>query len=169
MKQNFFLYYILLVIAQVLICEWFNLSAYVMLSILPVLVLCIPTRFSTTTSLLIAFATGFMVDFLAEGVLGLNILALVPVAAAREHVIRFIFGDEPLIREDSISIKKYGIGKMIFAIVLVQSLFLIIYIIADGAGARPFFFNFLRYICSLLAGTALSVFIVDILTSEERR
>ncbi|MCQ2134661.1 MAG: hypothetical protein MJY88_06805 [Bacteroidales bacterium] len=169
MKQNFFLYYILLVIAQVLICEWFNLSAYVMLSILPALVLCIPTKFSTTSSLLIAFATGFMVDFMAEGVIGLNILALVPVAAAREHVIRFVFGEEPLVREDSISIRKYGIGKVIFSIVLVQSLFLLVYIIADGAGARPFIFNILRFACSLLAGSALSVFIVDILTSEERR
>lgn len=169
MKQHFFVYYILLVIAQVLICEWFNLSAYVMLSILPALVLCIPTRFSTTTSLLIAFATGFMVDFLAEGVIGLNILALVPVAAAREYVISFVFGDEPLVREDNFSIKKYGIGKVIFSIFLVQSLFILIYVIADGAGARSFLFSFLRFICSVAAGTVLSVFVVDVLTSEDRR
>lgn len=169
MKQNFFLYYILLVIAQVLICEWFNLSAYVMLSILPALVLCIPTRFSTTASLLIAFATGFAVDFLAEGVIGLNILALVPVAAAREHVIRFVFGEEPLVREDNFSIKKYGIGKVIFSVFIVQALFLLIYILADGAGARPFLFNCMRFTCSLLAGAFLSVFMVDILTSEDRR
>lgn len=67
MKKNFFLYYILLVIAQVLISEWFTFSPYLTLSILPVLVLCIPTRYSTIASMLIAFATGFAVDFLSEG------------------------------------------------------------------------------------------------------
>lgn len=168
MKQNFFLYYTLLVIAQVLICEWFNLSAYVMLSILPAMVLCIPTRYSTTTAMLIAFATGLSVDFLAEGVMGLNILALVPVAAIRERVIRFIFGAEPIVREDSFSIKKYGLEKVITAIVITQAIFLAVYIFADGAPVRPMLFNLLRFICSLAAGTLVSVFIVDILTEERR-
>ncbi len=169
MKQHFFLYYILLVIAQVLICEWFNLSAYVTLSILPALVLCIPTKYDTTASLLIAFATGFAVDFLAECVVGLNILALVPVAAVREFVIRLIFGDEPIVREENFSVRKYGLWKVVFSIVLVQSLFLLVYIIADGAEAKPFAFSLIRFACSLAAGVILSVFIVDILTSEDRR
>lgn len=168
MKQNFFLYYILLVIAQVLICEWFNLSAYVMLTILPAIVLCIPTRYSSTVAMLMAFATGFAVDFLAEGILGLNILALVPVAAAREDIIRLIFGPEPIVREDSFSIKKYGLEKVITAALIVQAIFLIVYLIADGAAVRPFTFTLLRFICSLAAGTFVSVFIVDILTEDRR-
>lgn len=168
MKQNFFLYYILLVIAQVLICEWFNLSAYVMLSILPVLVLCIPTKFSTTASMLIAFATALSVDFLSEGVMGLNALALVPVAAARFPIIRMAFGTEPIVREDSFSISKYGIGKTITAVTLAQALFLAVYILADGAGVRPAVFYLLRFAGSLVAGTMVSIFIVDILTEERR-
>lgn len=169
MKQNFFLYYILLTVAQVLICEWLNLSAYVTLSILPALVLCIPTKFSSTISLFIAFATAFAVDFMAEGVMGLNMLALVPVAAAREPVIRFIFGDELLVREDGFSVKKYGIGKVIFATVIVQALFLAFFVFADGSSTRPFLFNIIRFFASLVAGSAVSVFVVDLLTSEDRR
>lgn len=168
MKQNFFLYYILLVIAQVLLCEWFNLSAYVMLSILPAMALCIPTRYSTTVAMLIAFVTGLSVDFLAGGVMGLNILALVPVAAVRERVIRFIFGAEPIVRGDSFSIKKYGLEKVITAIVISQAIFLAVYILADGAAVRPMLFSLLRFLCSLAAGTFVSVFIVDILTEERR-
>ena len=59
MKQyNFFLTYALLVLIQMVICNYFHLSAYVLLSILPVMVLCIPIRFSTTAALCIAFVTG---------------------------------------------------------------------------------------------------------------
>lgn len=169
MKKNFFLYYILLMIAQILICEWFNLSAYIMLSILPAITLCIPTKYNTTAAMCIAFVSGLAIDFLAEGIMGLNALALVPVAAARESIIRFVFGDEPIIRQDSFSIKKNGIGKVLFSIILVQSIFLIIYLIADGAGARPMLFNIARFFASLGTGVILSVFVVDLLTSEERR
>ena len=58
MKQyNFFLTYALLVLIQMVICNYFHLSAYILLSILPVMVLCIPIRYSTTMALCIAFVT----------------------------------------------------------------------------------------------------------------
>lgn len=169
MKKNFFLYYILLVIAQVLISEWFTFSPYLTLSILPVLVLCIPTRYSTIASMLIAFATGFAVDFLSEGLVGLNILALVPVAAVRESLIRGIFGEDPIIRHESFTVRKYGAPKVFVALTIVQSLFLAIYIAADGGLERPFLFSLLRSLISLAAGLLLSVFVFDTLTSESRR
>lgn len=169
MKKDFFIYYVLIIIAQVLICEWFNLSAYVMLSLLPVAVFCIPTRFRTTEVLFIAFATGLAVDFLAEGTLGLNALALVPVAAVRESLIRLIFGDEPIKRQEVISIEKYGAAKMVFAIFCVQTLFLLIYLAADGAFLRPALFSMARFAASDAAGVLVSVFIAGFLTPEERR
>ena len=169
MKNHYFFFYLLIVLAQVLICEWFNLSAYVRLSILPVAVFCIPTRYGTIPAMFIAFATGLAVDFLAEGVPGLNTMALVPVALVRESLIRLIFGDEPIIRQDPVSIRKYGLGKMTFAIFLVQTLFLAIYLLADGALMRPVLFSLLRLAASDAAGVLVSVLLADLLTSEERR
>ena len=78
-RSNFFLVYLLLVVAQILICNYFHLTPYVTLSLLPVMVLCLPVRVSTLGALFIAFATGMSVDFLAEGLPGLNTLALLPV------------------------------------------------------------------------------------------
>lgn len=168
MKRHFFLYYILLVAAQILLCDWFNLSPYVSLSLLPALALCIPTRYSPTAALFLTFLTGFAVDFLAEGILGLNTLALVPVGAVRLWIVRFVFGEEPIARQDNFSIRKNGLGKVIFATVLVQGLFLLVYISADGACARPMIFNLLRFFASLIAGTVVSVAAVKILTSEDK-
>lgn len=169
MRQNYFIYYLALVVAQMLICNYFNLTPYLMLTVLPAAVLCLPTRIGTPLAMVIAFATGLCVDFLAEGVPGLNTLALVPVAWVRLPLCKFIFGEELVVRGEDFSIRKHGIGKVTFACVLVQALFLLVYLWADGAAARPFLFLVERFACSLVAGTALAVAIVDIAKPVDRR
>lgn len=170
MKQyNFFLTYALLVIIQMVICNYFHLSSYVFLSILPVMVLCIPIRISTPAALLIAFATGFLVDLLSEGLLGINTLSIVPVAFLRKVIIQLVFGEEVFARNEDFSIKKSGLGKVTIALLIAQGLFLLIYILADGAGTRPFSFNLLRFVLSLVAGYAVSILLVDTLAPDTSR
>lgn len=169
MKQKIFLTYCILIVAQLIISNYFNLSPYIMLTILPVMVLCLPTKIDTVISMFIAFATGLVIDLFSEGVIGINILALIPVAFCRKTIIRFIFGEEMISRNDSFSIKKNGLGKVIFAIVIPQSLFLFIYLIADGAAIRTFLFFMGRFFASLAAGTVVSVAIVNFTTNDDRK
>ena len=169
MKRNFFLYWSLLVAAQILLGTWADFTPLLTLSILPLLIFCLPTKYGTTAALFIAFATGFVTDLFSEGPMGLNILALVPVAAVRVSVIRTVFGEDLIIRQENFSIRKNGAAKVIFAISLVQSLFLAVYVFADGGAARPFLFSLARFIISLAAGVLLSYLLTDTLTSEERR
>ena len=168
-KSGFFLAYVLLAVVQMLICNYFNLSPYLMLSILPVMILCLPLRVSTFWALVIAFVTGILVDILSEGVLGLNVLALVPVAFVRKEVIRLIFGGELFARKEDFSMRKNGFGKVTLSIFLVQALFLLVYIWADGAGTRSFQFNAIRFGVSLFAGVVVSLLIVDILAPDTRK
>jgi len=168
-KMNYFSAYVLLIIVQILICNYFHFSAFVMLSILPVMVLCIPIRFSTPVVMLIAFATGWVVDVFAEGVWGLDILALVPVAFVRRSVIQAVFGEDLFARKEDFSIRRNGFGKVSLAVIIVQALFLLIYIAADGAGTRPFWFNLVRFAASLVAGYAMSMLIIDTLAPESRK
>ena len=168
-KARFYLVFVVLTIVQMLICNYFHLSAYLMLSILPVMVLCLPLRVGTTGAMIIAFITGLVVDLLAEGMLGLNTLALVPVAYARKGIIRLVFGDELFARKEDFSVRKNGFGKVAVAIFIAQALFLLIYIWADGAGTRPFSFNAIRFGVSLLAGWAVSLLIIDILAPDTRK
>ena len=168
-KARFYLVFLVLAIVQMLICNYFHLSAYLMLSILPVMVLCLPLRVGTTGAMIIAFITGLLVDLLAEGMLGLNALALVPVAYARKGVIRLIFGDELFARKEDFSVRKNGFGQVALAIFIVQALFLLVYVWADGAGTRPFSFNAIRFGVSLIAGWAVSLLIVDILAPDTRK
>ena len=168
-QYNFFFTYALLLVVQLVICNYFHLSSYILLSILPVMVLCIPIRISTPVALVIAFATGFIVDLLSEGLLGINTLSLVPVAFVRHFVIQLVFGEEVFARNEDFSIKKSGLGKVSIALVIVQALFLLIYIFADGAGTRPFSFNLLRFFLSLIAGYAVSILLVDTLAPDSSR
>ena len=85
--SRFFTIYFCYVLLQVLLCNYLNLTYYLTLSLLPVLVLLIPIRYSTITTMLIAAATGFIVDFVSDGVLGLNMLALIPVG----HLLNDLF------------------------------------------------------------------------------
>lgn len=167
-RVDFFLAYFLLAVIQILITNYLHLSQFITLTILPIMVLSIPIRYSTNVALFIAFGTGLGVDLLADGVLGLNTLALVPVAFLRNTTISLIFGEEMFSRKEDFSIRRNGFTKVALAILFVQALFLIIYITADGAGTRPFWFNLLRFICSLITGFIVSIAAVDALSPEGR-
>ena len=168
-KGKFYLVYVLLVVAQMLLCNYLHVSPYLTLSILPVMVLCLPIRVPTFWAMVLAFLTGLSVDLLAEGVLGLNVLALVPVAFARKEIIRLVFGGDLFARKEDFSVQKNGLGAVALAIFLVQALFLAIYIWADGAGTRPFSFNAIRFGVSLVAGVLVSLLIIDILAPDTRK
>ena len=168
-KTGFYFVFFLLTAVQLLICNYLNLSAWLTLSILPVMILCVPLRLPTFWTMLLAFAAGTVVDLLSEGLLGLNALALVPVAFVRKEVIRLIFGDELFARKEDFSVRKNGFGKVALAVFLVHALFLAVYIWADGAGTRTFSFNAIRFGISLAAGWVLSLLIIDILAPDTRK
>ena len=168
-KNGFFAVYLILLVAQLLLTNYFHFTPYIMLTILPVMVLCIPLGISTTVAMLIAFGTGLSVDLLSEGIIGLNTLALVPVAFCRKEMIRLIFGEELISRGEDFSVRRSGLGQVLLAITLAQALFLLVFIWADSAGTRPFWFNFLRFICSLAAGVLVSLLVADPLAPDSRK
>lgn len=168
MKKNRFLFaFILLLIGQICIYNFFRLTQFVILSILPVMIMMIPIKRDTVSALIITFISAFAVDFFADGVIGLNIAALLPVALLRFSIIRLVCGDEVFAREEDISIPRQGIWKISLILIMAQSLFLLVYLWLDGAGTRPFWFTAARFGASLLAGCLLSLLVVDILEPEK--
>ncbi len=169
MRNSFALTYILLTVAQMILSNYFHFTPYVMVTILPAMVLCIPTKTDTIAAMLIAFATALAVDFFAEGTLGINALSLVPIALLRRPVIGIFFGNEPFEQKENISIRKYGFARVSFVITLLTLLFLLIYILADCAGTRPFWFIAASTGLSTLASYLASICILNLLTYEDRR
>lgn len=168
-RQSYILPYIILVFIQMIICNYFHLSSFITLSILPVMVLCIPLSVSTIGAMLIAFVTGLSIDLMAEGIYGLNTVALLPIAYIRKQLVATIFGKDCILRDEDFSFHKNGAGKITLAITIVQALFLILYIAFDGAGTRTFLFNLARFGASLAVGIIISLIVAAVITPEDRR
>lgn len=167
--KNFVGYFILMLLIQMVICNYLEFSPLVVISILPVMILCLPTDLSPIPTMLIAFASGLLVDLLGDGVLGLNALSLVPVAFIRRGMMKSIFDSETIERGTGISIRKNGLVSILMCIIFVETVFMIVYIIADGAGTRGLLFNLLRFACSLAASSIVGLACTHILTTEDRR
>ena len=168
-SQNFGILYVLLVICQVLMSTFTQLGPYIMLSMLPAMILCIPTGIRTSICMLIAFASGLSVDWLSEGFLGLNVAALLPVALLRKGIIRIFLGEDIINRNDTFSIRKNGLGKVSLALITSISVFLAIHIFLDGAGTRPTWFCLTRFGVSLACNWFVGLLVINILTPDDRK
>ena len=158
---------LLLLAAQVVIWNYFNFSQFVLLTFLPVMILCLPIEVGSVSALFLAFFAGIAVDFFASGVMGLTSIALLPVAFSRKLVITLVFGEEVFSRGENLSVRRQGLFKMNLAIVMSTAVFLLVYIWADGAGTRPFWFNLARFISSLVVSSLSSIPVAAMLTEED--
>lgn len=168
-NHSFGILFFLMVIAQMVICNYFQMTPYIVLSILPAMILCMPLTVSTNLCMLIAFASGLAVDWLAEGLIGINAASLVPVALARKTIIRIFLGEDLIARRDSFTFRKNGAGKISTALVTALAIFFAIYTVLDGAGTRPTAFNLIRFAASLTASFVLSLIVTAVLTPDDRK
>jgi hypothetical protein len=133
------------------------------------MILCMPLSINTIGCMLIAFGSGLAVDWLSEGLIGINAASLVPVALARNYILKLFFGKDLITRGDSFSIKKYGTAKVSAALMSALTIYLAIYIMLDGAGTRPMWFCISKFFVSLACCWILGVLVINILTVDDRR
>lgn len=170
MRRTYFgISFVLLVIVQMILCNYFQFTPLVTLTILPAMVLCIPLSINTPICMLMAFGAGLTVDILAEGLIGLNTAAILPIAFGRKTLMSIFLGEDLVARGDRFSFKKNGIEKISAALAISYAVFFIFYIALDGAGIRPFWFNVIRFIFSLVLSMILGMITVSSLTYEERK
>ena len=170
MKNQFFgILYFLMVIGQMIICNYFQFTPYIVMTILPAMVLCMPLTIRTPMCMIIAFASGLAVDWLAEGLIGINAASLVPVALARKSIIRIFLGEDLINRSEMFTFRKNGAVKISAAILTLYAIYLGIYIFLDGAGTRPLWFDLTRFGASLATNWLLALLITGILTPDDRK
>lgn len=168
-SQNFGLIYVLLIICQIVMCNYTHLGPYIMLSMLPAMILCLPTGMGSGLCMVIAFASGLAVDWMSEGLLGINAASLLPVALIRKGIIRIFLGEDIISRGDSFSIKKNGIVKVSLALIAATMIYLAVFIFLDGAGTRPLGFSMARFGASLACNWVLGLIVINILTPDDRK
>lgn len=162
------LVFVLLLLAQVLLNNYFRVSPYLTISLLPVMILCFSIRIPTIGTLLAAFAMGLLVDFLTEGVLVLNALALLPVAILQKSVLQLVFGNELFARNEDFSVQRNGWERLLLALFIVLAVYMTVYVWADSAGTRTFLFNLTRWGVSCLGSFLFSLPVLNILARDSR-
>lgn len=167
--NNFKLLYCLLLICQIVLCNFSPLGPYITLSLLPAMIFCMPLSVSTVGCMLIAFGSGLAVDWLSEGLIGINAASLVPVALARKSIVRIFFGEDLITRGDSFSLNKFGTAKVSAALMSSIAIFQLFYVILDGAGTRPMWFNLAYFGASLFCNWLLALLVTHLLTPDDRK
>lgn len=161
--------YLILIVIQIILGNVFNLSQYVIVSFLPAMVVCLPSRNNTVVNLLIAFGMAFVVDFFSTGMLGMTAVALLPVALVRNALLTLMFSQEYFSRRNDLVSDVQGLRRTLVCVEISIVLYLLIYIIVDSAGTRPFGFNLLRFIISLTVCSLVSILIVSNFSPKEHK
>ena len=164
--DNFYLTFSLIIIAQMVVDNFIHMTPLLTVTTLPILIMILPIETGTIKSMVVAFITALLVDLLSDGLIGLNVFALVPVALLRKGLISLVFGSGVFAREDNISIAKQGFFRYTVGSILFLAIFLALYIIGDGAATRPIWYNLVRFVLSLVANYVVALFISVVVTSS---
>ena len=157
MNRNITFLFFLFLLVQVLISHLFQTGPWCVLTLLPAMVLCLPTQWSTLRLMLVAFVSGLAVDFLADGLIGLNAFSLVPVALVRRFLLVHLFNEELVLRGETLSWRKWGLPRILGCVLICTALFLLLYVTVDAAGERAFLPCLATFASSLGVDLLLSV------------
>ena len=158
--MNKMLVYFVLLLIQVILSQLIQPVQDWVLTILPVMMLCFPTDWSTLRCMLFAFFSALFVDFFSGGIIGLNVLALVPVAWSRNFFLRKFFNDELVDRGAALSMRKWGFPAVLGLIVLLTALFLLVYIVVDASDQRSLLLEGRTFLLSLVCDTVLALLVL---------
>lgn len=165
--QNIFTY-IALIILQMVIYNYVHLSPYIVINILPFLILKLSLNKSTISTMFLALAIGLCVDAFSDGILGLNALALIPIAFARRTMVAYILGQDTIRRNESFSVRQNGLLRISALLIISLFVFFSIYVVADSAGTRGPAFNATRIIASTFFSYIVSIPLIFIISQEEK-
>ena len=165
---RYFIVFAILTLAQALICNYFLFSQYVLISLLPLLIISLPSCYGTPAALALAFVAGFVVDFVGSGTLGLTSCALLPLALLRIPLLRLVSGEEVMTYRDDSPVGHQTTPELALTLVLACVLFFGLYVWVDSAGTRPFWFNAVRTLFSTGVSALLCTLLGNFIFGKNR-
>lgn len=131
------LHWVIVIVLQCILDNYVDLGIYTRIVLLPYLILTLPYRYLTISSMVLAFLTGLCVDIFTTGVLGLNAGALVGVAFVRQKMLHSFIDERNIERHDSPDVKAMGTGRSIFYVFFSHLVFFTLHTILDNFGFTP--------------------------------
>lgn len=168
-EGRFILMAALIVILQIIMTKYCQIGPFLYVTMLPAVILCMPTSRPTWYVMLIAFILGLVTDGLADGPLGLNAMALIPAAALQKPLVRFFIDEDCVERGYPFTFHRYGYFGPAKALAVEVLLFFILYVIFDSAGERSFGFNLSKILISSLASIVVGMVVCGILHPRQQQ
>lgn len=131
------LQWVIIIALQCILDNYVDLGIYTRIVLLPILILTLPYRYLTISSMILAFLTGLSVDIFTTGVLGLNAGALAGVAFVRQKMLHTFIDERNIERHDSPDHKAMGTGRGLFYVLFSYFVFFTIHTILDNFGFTP--------------------------------
>ncbi len=144
-NKHFFIYAIVIGIIQMLIDNFLHLSQLLDISLLPLLVFCLPKNGRQISNLIAAFLFGLILDFTAGSVVGITSCALLLCVFVR-----------PMIQKDHPDENKLS-KDLILSITLLCAVFFLVYTLVDGAGTLRWGYLLLKWIWSTLCSAIICI------------
>lgn len=170
MKYNFKLTIlaILLLVAQGIIDNYFNITTYLSIALLPFIILMLPYQSKTIWTILIAFILGIVTDMLGNGILGINSAALTAAAVCRKEILNISIKKEILNTEQYPSSTTIKISYFSLYAAIFLAIYFMVYVPLDNAGFTPFYPILLRFAISLATNLLLMI-LLFIITGERKK
>jgi len=154
-RLGYILFYVILLLIQVVLSDFVNIGPYIYLCCLPLLVLYLPLDQHPVVSMLLAFLLGLTVDILCDGIPGLNAAAAVALAAVRRPLYSAFFTRDSLDRALIPTIQEVGILRHANLIFSSLAVYFIVYICLDAVGMESLTTTLLRLALSCIANLVL--------------
>lgn len=156
---------IVLILFQILLNGILALVPYVNIIILPIILIIIPPNVKSVICMLYALAAGICVDYLSDGVIGLNAAAMVAVAFAREFIFRLVIGKGEINAHVAHTLR-IKTGQYIIINLFVYSLWFAIYQYLDDVMSYRISVQFTRFLINVVVNSILAVALENIIDKE---
>lgn len=168
-NKRFDVLFCVLLILQLFLTKYCQAGPFVCISLLPAMVFCIPTSRYGWQVMLTAFISGVLVDIFADGPVGLNASALIPVGVLQKLLISKIIDDDIVERHYSFSFYENGFPKISTALLIEYGVFFSFYVLLDSAGTRSPGFNLLHIVCSTFVSLIFGLCVVNVLCPHSKK
>lgn len=169
MKHSFWLILLtfLLLLVQIIIDNYLNISVYLNIAILPFIILMLPYKMNTGWTMIIAFILGLIADFAGNGILGMCAASLTLASLCRKWILNISVSKDILNSEVYASPDTLRLPNFILYATIFYAIYLLSYILLDNAGFSSFGKISLRFIISLVINILLAILLF--VTTKKRK
>lgn len=150
---------VMLLLIQVILGGYVNIWPVLYIAIFPQLFILLPHSMDKGSMLVSAFILGLGVDFLSDGVLGLNAAALVAMAYFRTPVLKLVLSRANIENNDTIPLtyRYIELPKLFIIAFLCHLVFFIVYVSLDSAVSFTFGYTLLKITLCTAINSIISI------------